>query len=984
MQRAIIILAYFFVCTNTSAQQYPFVHYTPKDGLISNQVKNIYQDSKGRMYFLTFGGLSVYDGTRFYNYTSHNGLENDIVNCVMEMGNDSVWIVTNTGRIQCLANGKLKPVSVTETPQLIDNIIRDESNALYAASENGLYLFQKNRFERLPFVDRNGKDINSYIANIYPAGKYLLIVRDNSLVKTPEEKFKLYLYDKEARKIIAQAENKEIHFVTRAPDGRIWVSTTKNIFSIDTAELGNGKIVFEKLPPLFNKIENSANVFISFDQLGNCWFTDKVFTLKKLNSDGRLTVFSKASGLASLDISRVFCDKEGTTWIASYNAGIDKLVNSNFSIYENVSGVSAINAIAYVADKDQILLYSPRSKKAITIGANDRIRVFEVNEANKFYSLIASPKGFFGFSGDAIYNLNVAGSRVYPKLIRYNTVDISLGNPFVDNNGNLIFCSTEHLNVVFDKKTIYKKKISYYGDHAAMDSFGNIWQATRLGELSMYRPDPANLSEYLKKHIIISNKLPGISPRSITIDKNNNIWIGSRNNGVHIFKIEQQKLIRQFYLDQEMGLSDNFITKLVCDRNNDIWACSPSGLDKISIINGIPVIENITKQNNIYQSVSNVVFDKTNNAWASLHSSIIKITPDNRQTSGYSPSLLVSMIISGKDTIKNENGTILSHKQNNLSFYFAATSFLDEKQVQYSYRLQGSSNSRWSEPSNNSIVSYTDLHPGEYVFEIKATFPAGRYSEKMISYNFSINPPWWQTWWFRCFAGILVIGLLLVSVRFYYRRKLEKQKAVLEKQQAIEKERTRIATDMHDDLGAGLSRIKFLSENMKANKGNDEAIMEDVKKISAYSNEMAEKMGEIVWALNQKNDTVADLVAFTRSYTLEYLSGLNIQCDMDTPLVLPALFIPGEMRQHIFLSVKECLHNIVKHAGATRVYFSIKLDDAIEIIIHDNGKGINWNELRTFSNGIQNIRKRMSEINGKVVFENKSGTRVVLSIPFNV
>lgn len=109
MQRAIIILAYFFVCTNTSAQQYPFVHYTPKDGLISNQVKNIYQDSKGRMYFLTFGGLSVYDGTRFYNYTSHNGLENDIVNCVMEMGNDSVWIVTNTGRIQCLANEKLKP-----------------------------------------------------------------------------------------------------------------------------------------------------------------------------------------------------------------------------------------------------------------------------------------------------------------------------------------------------------------------------------------------------------------------------------------------------------------------------------------------------------------------------------------------------------------------------------------------------------------------------------------------------------------------------------------------------------------------------------------------------------------------------------------------------------------------------------------------------------------------------------------------------------
>jgi hypothetical protein len=89
----------------------------------------------------------------------------------------------------------------------------------------------------------------------------------------------------------------------------------------------------------------------------------------------------------------------------------------------------------------------------------------------------------------------------------------------------------------------------------------------------------------------------------------------------------------------------------------------------------------------------------------------------------------------------------------------------------------------------------------------------------MISYKFSITPAWWQTWWFRITVGLLIIGLLITGFRFYYRRKLEKEKALLEKQQAIEKERTRIATDMHDDLGAGLSRIKFLSENVKVNKG---------------------------------------------------------------------------------------------------------------------------------------------------------------------
>src|SRR5678815_6101301 len=112
----------------------------------------------------------------------------------------------------------------------------------------------------------------------------------------------------------------------------------------------------------------------------------------------------------------------------------------------------------------------------------------------------------------------------------------------------------------------------------------------------------------------------------------------------------------------------------------------------------------------------------------------------------------------------------------------------------------------------------------------------------------------WQTWWFRSVAGLLVIGLLIILFRFYYRRKLEKQMAILEKQQAIEKERTRIATDMHDDLGAGLSRIKFLSETIGIKKQQHEPIEDDITSIRQYSHEMIDKMGEIVWALNEKND----------------------------------------------------------------------------------------------------------------------------------
>src|SRR5215510_14845301 len=166
MQRTAIILAYFFICASSFAQltespeQYPFVHYTPKDGLISNMIKGIYQDSKGRLYFTSINGFSVYDGSRFINYTSKNGLNFDIVNYVMEMDDDSLWIVTNSPKINCLVKGKMKTLEIKDMNLVINNLCKDEKGDLYATSEQGLYIFNKDRFMKLPITDTSGADIN--------------------------------------------------------------------------------------------------------------------------------------------------------------------------------------------------------------------------------------------------------------------------------------------------------------------------------------------------------------------------------------------------------------------------------------------------------------------------------------------------------------------------------------------------------------------------------------------------------------------------------------------------------------------------------------------------------------------------------------------------------------------------------------------------------------------------------------------------------
>jgi signal transduction histidine kinase len=227
----------------------------------------------------------------------------------------------------------------------------------------------------------------------------------------------------------------------------------------------------------------------------------------------------------------------------------------------------------------------------------------------------------------------------------------------------------------------------------------------------------------------------------------------------------------------------------------------------------------------------------------------------------------------------------------------------------------------------------------------------------------------------------VVMAMVIVVVRSYYRRKLDKQKLISEKQRAVEKERTRIATDIHDDLGSGLSRIRYLGEMVKLKSSQQQNILPDIEKISVFSDEMVDKMNEIVWALNEKNDSLEAIVSYMRSFTAEYLSNNNLFCTVIVPDEIPGRIIKGETRRNIFLSVKECLHNIVKHSGATKVDVNVAVNSELIILIHDNGRGIDWKKIRPFSNGIMNIKKRMREAGGTVEFRNDNGTTVSLSIP---
>ncbi|HEY0355213.1 MAG TPA: two-component regulator propeller domain-containing protein, partial [Flavisolibacter sp.] len=174
MQRKLFFLAYFFICAACTAQQYPFIYYTPKDGLVNSRVRSIHQDSKGRMYFLTHGGLSVYDGTRFRNYHRENGLANELVNDLMEITPDSFLVATNTNQLNTLVKGKIGLYKTENNfSPVINRLLKSREGKIYVAADDGLFLLESKRFRRLPLLDVQKRDAGLYLDKLVEWGNYI-------------------------------------------------------------------------------------------------------------------------------------------------------------------------------------------------------------------------------------------------------------------------------------------------------------------------------------------------------------------------------------------------------------------------------------------------------------------------------------------------------------------------------------------------------------------------------------------------------------------------------------------------------------------------------------------------------------------------------------------------------------------------------------------------------------------------------------------
>ncbi|HSU26882.1 MAG TPA: two-component regulator propeller domain-containing protein [Chitinophagaceae bacterium] len=980
-KKFLLLHAYFFLClAESNAQQLPFINYTPSDGLVNNQVRNMYQDSKGRLYFMTFGGLSVFDGARFTNYTQAGGLAIDLVNDVLEITPDSIWVATNTTQLNCLVKGKIITVKTKDGfCPVINSFFKSRAGTIYVAADDGLFVWQDRRFRKLSFLYK-GKEGGEFVMQIQEAGKFLLIRHNNSLSKNPGV---LFLYDPAQEKIIEADTSLLIFHFARHVNGDIWAATGKGIRILREGDLNKGKIIPEMLPDGYSSVRDIPVSLIKFDQLGSLWLSSYEKGVYFIKNAEPAVLYNVNSGLGSIRISYIFQDREGNYWFLPEGKGAQKLVANNLEFFDRPFPNTMVNDLCAEKESDSVWLLSNNTRKLI-LSVNGRLKAFTI-PADLIYMGRMLAKGFslYLYNQFSVFSLQVSPGDPKVRITHFFKDTSGLkGNGVIDPNGNLIFSSDSAIHVFLTNKTTFTCPIPFYTDQVAIDKRGVVWVATRSSKLLSFSLHPRDPLHYLQSETDLSEQMPAISPRSVAVDDSGRIWIGTRYKGLYCFRYSANRLNMLYHFTSKEGLTDNSINFLNVDRDNNIWASSPAGLDKLEVMTGRVVIKNITQGNNLSLSFNKVMNDRSGTTWALNESgNLLKVYDRPITRLPFTPQLYIAGIRAGTRLFTDADSIhSFSYRQNNLMISVAAPSFYDEKQVKYSYLLAGSGNKEWTDPSRNADLNLINLSPGQYTLKVKASFPGDRYPEQLLSYSFTIQPPWWKTWWFRLVFIVAAITGIFYLIRLYYQRKLEKQLVILEKKQAIEKERTRIASDMHDDLGAGLSTIRFLSEKVKRNSFSDTTRI-DAEKIVSNADELVQNMNEIIWAMNEKNDTLEDLVFYTRAYAMGYCEENQLLCEIQIPDDIPRLFLSGEIRRNVFLTVKESLHNIVKHAAASSVTIQFSMDPSLHVIIHDNGSGFSLSKNTKGGNGLRNMQKRIETLGGVFSVMDGKGLTIEIMIP---
>jgi ligand-binding sensor domain-containing protein/signal transduction histidine kinase len=477
-------------------------------------------------------------------------------------------------------------------------------------------------------------------------------------------------------------------------------------------------------------------------------------------------------------------------------------------------------------------------------------------------------------------------------------------------------------------------------------------------------------------------------------DTSGSLWIGTDLAGLLRFRAD--------YFDQWLGSRDglpsNHLTAILEDDEGDLWlssengifACSKPDLDKY--VRGVtPPLQprRLTPAEGLVHKVCSGVGQPSacksadGRLWFPDGPALAVFSPATiPRTVRVWPPLIEGALVDGVPTALVPGGLRVRSGARRIDFQYTSPNVLAPERLRFRFRLDGV-DKQWVEAGTRRDASYSRLPPGSYEFKVQASGPEGAWQEGR-ALQVEILPHLWERPSFQLAAGLALLagvaGTVWALERGRSRRRLER----LELQRTLDAERQRIARDIHDDLGSGLTEIILLSDSLDEAIQPTPADQKMVGEISARARSLTRAMDEVVWAINPRNDTLEGFLTYLGKFTQDYLTKAEVRCRWNVPTDVPELPLSAEMRHNLYLACKEALHNIVKHAGASVV--SIRLDQVnggFILSIEDDGQGFAAALPPARGNGLSNMRQRLKALRGVCCIESAPGrgTRVLFSLP---
>jgi len=968
-----------------SVRSLSFQVWQREQGLPQNSIHALAQTRDGYLWVGSDDGVARFDGVRFASVGLREGLRSGRVRVLLEDSSHALWIGTTGGGLTRRREGELMTLTVQEG-LLADSILalaEDSHERIWVGTEGGLQMVEHDR--PVPFesaAEFRGKPITMLFKDL--EGVLWVGATGAGVFRFVDGKFARV----EGPSVAAFLLDPHCGLVDR--HGRLWLGAGDDfVLCRDGEQWQAYRIPRHLARPYVSTLVEEID--------GTIWagsLSEGLFQFR----EGTLTSVNAANGLSDNQVESLLVDTEGNLWVGT-SAGLNRLQHKNLSIFAQNEGLGygAVQGLAEIAPG---IIWAGKPSDGLFCwkgGAFERLAGGDWSRRyHEIHALLAAQDGSCWVAGARgllhFTNALTVPPETEPRVLEEHTV-----SALAEDKAHRLWAGTREGELWLRQSSDWERQTNFIQAHAilalALNPAGGLWLGTEGDGLFYF---DHGVQVHLDKHSGLLSELV----RALYLDQDGGLWIGTSGGGLSLWK---QGRMTTFTTSE--GLPDNTISQILEDDSDHLWLGSNRGLACIGkrefaadAAGKVPKIypqlfgraQGMLSEQCTGGFCPAALKTRAGRLWFSTLKGVVVVEPPPRtEDAPVPPVLLEEVLVDGAPVheVGPKGPLVLGPGRQRLDIRYTGLNFAAPERVRFRYRLEPLERD-WVDADTGRTANYPYVPPGQYRFSVMArNGGSGAWNPVPATLSFTVRPQFWQTWWFIGLAALSLVGSVSGAARLVEKRKLHQRLHALEQERTLERERARIAQDLHDDLGASLTRVSLLSDLVKADKDNPAQVETHASKISLSAHQTVRALEEIVWALRPGSDSLQSLIEYIAHFASELFEGDGAHCRLDLQHDLPQRSLPPEMRHNLFLIVKEALTNALKHAAAKEVRVQARAGvDWVEFLVEDDGRGFHPQEpVRNGKRqGLGNMQQRAEAMGG--VLEIKStpgkGTCVRLRVQF--